>query len=149
MGETRGREAIQSLVDTWGGSLDRWPDDARRQITPHLDDPDARRALEEARRLDDRLDAHPAISDRRCDAVAAAVASRIAATPRGTSSLSVQHLLGLLFAPAGAAVGAVAASVVVGVLFGLAAPIGAGAEQDISALLIAGDGAAPLGVTVQ
>lgn len=147
----RALDEFHRLAEIWGGRIERWPEARRAWAEALSSDPRAAEILAAERRLDARLDAQPAVSEQRAAAIAGAVMGRIAAEAAQPGPSWLAWVEGAFFAPNGAPAFAAYALLVVGVaagaVMGLAAPIGAGPEQEIAVLL--GDSALPFGTAIR
>ncbi|MFL9827585.1 hypothetical protein [Rhodoplanes sp. SY1] len=91
---------FRRLAETYGGDVERWPDEMRDAARAIARTPEGRALLAAERRLDLMLEAPPVVTRRRADDLAFAVMQRLATDPGTTLA---QRLGG---APSGRAIGA-------------------------------------------
>lgn len=91
---------FRRLAETYGGDVERWPDEMRDAARAIAGTPEGRALLAAERRLDLVLEQPPVVTRRRADDLAFAVMQRLAAEPATTPA---QRLGG---APSGRAIAA-------------------------------------------
>ena len=72
-------EDFQKLAETWGGDIERWPEETRAAARVVAETPAARLVLARERQLDDFAAQRPPVSRKRAQEAAHAVALRLAA----------------------------------------------------------------------
>jgi hypothetical protein len=72
-------EDFQKLAETWGGDIERWPEETRASARVVAETPAARLVLARERQLDDFAAQRPAVSRKRAQEAAHAVVLRLAA----------------------------------------------------------------------
>jgi len=138
-------EEFRRLADTWGGDVERWPQERRQAARALAGTPAGRAIVSRAARLDALLAAPAAVSPERAARAAGAVARRLAAEQRQHEARRRRWRLPGWLLPAAS----VASSALLGVALASALPAAGGDSEPLVLAVLLDSGSITAGWTLQ